>query len=623
MAEKIKITLEVDESGSIKVVDQLGDKLDDVKKAGEKAADGIESTTKAAKKGESTFSKLGSAIKGAFAIGGVMKILDTLASLFMENQKVVNLLNQAMVVLQGVMNGVIEVLNPLFSALMRAFTSPKQAWDNLMESFQQGANWIKTNLIDFVFNKFIEWANDAQIAVLKLQKTWNEWTKDTEKAVEIQKEINALEKENGELQNENAKKIGNIKKVANDVKDFYVGVATTIAKSTKKAFDNKEVLANAEHNIERLGILFQGIVEKYDLMAEQQRQIRDDETKTISERIAANNELAKVLDEGAKKEKENLQARIGLLQTQQNLLGATKERSNEILSLQQELTAVDAKYAGLKSEQLTNINALEKEGIELKKAEAEGTIEANAIISQSNADLLADTLEGFDARQKALDDEFAQRSELLNTELSQLKEGTQAYVDAVNEKKILEAQFTADSKALASERVRFIGENAEAELEIEKELQQGKVDAVMGAMAGLQTLLGEDSKYGKALAVAQAIISTYQGASKALGQGGVFGPVAAAGVIAQGLAQVRSIMATELPDSPMGSDGGGSAMSMPSGPSVGIIQGQMSQTSQLQAELNSQMRRPYKGVCRWAECNNPTITRPPHFRKCNIVKIKR
>jgi hypothetical protein len=592
MAEKIKITLEVDESGSIKVVDQLGDKLDDVKKAGEKAADGIESTTKAAKKGESTFSKLGSAIKGAFAIGGVMKILDTLASLFMENQKVVNLLNQAMVVLQGVMNGVIEVLNPLFSALMRAFTSPKQAWDNLMESFQQGANWIKTNLIDFVFNKFIEWANDAQIAVLKLQKTWNEWTKDTEKAVEIQKEINALEKENGELQNENAKKIGNIKKVANDVKDFYVGVATTIAKSTKKAFDNKEVLANAEHNIERLGILFQGIVEKYDLMAEQQRQIRDDETKTISERIAANNELAKVLDEGAKKEKENLQARIGLLQTQQNLLGATKERSNEILSLQQELTAVDAKYAGLKSEQLTNINALEKEGIELKKAQAEGTIEANAIISQSNADLLADTLEGFDARQKALDDEFAQRSELLNTELSQLKEGTQAYVDAVNEKKILEAQFTADSKALASERVRFIGENAEAELEIEKELQQGKVDAVMGAMAGLQTLLGEDSKYGKALAVAQAIISTYQGASKALGQGGVFGPVAAAGVIAQGLAQVRSIMATELPDSPMGGGSGGGSVSMPSGPSVGIIQGQMSQTSQLQAELNSQMRRP-------------------------------
>jgi hypothetical protein len=566
MAEKIKITLEVDESGSIKVVDQLGDKLDDVKKAGEKAADGIESTTKAAKKGESTFSKLGSAIKGAFAIGGVMKILDTLASLFMENQKVVNLLNQAMVVLQGVMNGVIEVLDPLFQGLQKVFKDPLQSVKDFGKALQENIAVRLEGLLEII-------PKLGEAIGLLFEGEFSEAAKVATNAVG--KVVLGVE---------------DTIAVVEDLGNRAVKAYDTIAKSTKKAFNNREILANASHNIERLGILFQGIVEKYDLMAEQQRQIRDDETKTISERIAANNELAKVLDEGAKKEKENLQARIGLLQTQQNLLGATKERSNEILSLQQELTAVDAKYAGLKSEQLTNINALEKEGIELKRAEMEGTIEANAIISQSNADLLADTLEGFDARQKALDDEFAQRSELLNTELSQLKEGTQAYVDAVNEKKILEAQFTADSKALASERVRFIGENAEAELEIEKELQQGKVDAVMGAMAGLQTLLGEDSKYGKALAVAQAIISTYQGASKALGQGGVFGPVAAAGVIAQGLAQVRSIMATELPDSPMGSDGGGSSVSMPSGPSVGIIQGQMSQTSQLQAELNSQMR---------------------------------
>jgi hypothetical protein len=555
MAEKIKITLEVDESGSIKVVDQLGDKLDDVKKAGEKAADGIESTTKAAKKGESTFSKLGSTIKGAFAIGGVMKILDTLASLFMENQKVVNLLNQAMVVLQGVMNGVIEVLDPLFQGLQKVFKDPLQSVKDFGKALQENIAVRLEGLLEII-------PKLGEAIGLLFEGEFSEAAKVATNAVG--KVVLGVE---------------DTIAVVEDLGNRAVKAYDTIAKSTKKAFNNREILANASHNIERLGILFQGIVEKYDLMAEQQRQIRDDETKTISERIAANNELAKVLDEGAKKEKENLQARIGLLQTQQNLLGATKERSNEILSLQQELTAVDAKYAGLKSEQLTNINALEKEGIELKRAEMEGTIEANAIISQSNADLLADTLEGFDARQKALDDEFAQRSELLNTELSQLKEGTQAYVDAVNEKKILEAQFTADSKALASERVRFIGENAEAELEIEKELQQGKVDAVMGAMAGLQTLLGEDSKYGKALAVAQAIISTYQGASKALGQGGVFGPVAAAGVIAQGLAQVRSIMATELPDSPMGSDGGGSAMSMPSGPSVGIIQGQMSQTS--------------------------------------------
>jgi hypothetical protein len=68
MAEKIKITLEVDESRQrIKVVEQLADKFRRRRKGGgDKAADAIESTTKAAKKGESLiFKRLGSAsIKG-------------------------------------------------------------------------------------------------------------------------------------------------------------------------------------------------------------------------------------------------------------------------------------------------------------------------------------------------------------------------------------------------------------------------------------------------------------------------------------------------------------------------------------------------------------------------------
>ena len=592
MAEKIKFTIEVDDKGSVKVIDQLNDSMKDTKKAADTAEKAVGDVSKSVEKGEGTFKKFGATIKGGLGIGLVIGALDSLRNGLMENQKVADIFSKGMIILQGVINGVVEVLEPLFNGLMKAFTDPKQAWDDLVASFETGAKWIKENLIDLVGNKFIEWANNARIQILELRKTWNEFTGDTEEAAQIQEKINELQKENGKIQDENALKINNVKQVINDVKDAAVESFNTIAKSTKNAFDNSDAILNAERNIARLQIAFQGIIEKYDQQAEKQRQIRDDETKTISERIAANEKLSKILQEGQEKEIENLDEQIA---QQRILLSNNKgniEIENEILALQAEKTAVEAKYTGLKSEQLTNINALEKEGIELKRAEMEGTIEANAIISQSNADLLADTLEGFDARQKALDDEFAQRNELLNTELSQLKEGTQAYVDAVNEKKILEAQFTADSKALASERVRFIGENAEAELEIEKELQQGKVDAVMGAMAGLQTLLGADSKYGKALAVAQAIISTYQGASKALGQGGVFGPVAAAGVIAQGLAQVRSIMATELPDSPMGSDGGGSAMSMPSGPSVGIIQGQMSQTSQLQAELNSQMRRP-------------------------------
>jgi hypothetical protein len=475
---------------------------------------------------------------------------------------------------------------------MKAFTSPKEAWDDLVSAFQAGGKWINDNIIDGVLNFFIIRINDLQIGFLKAKKAWNDLTRDFEESAEIQDKINKLTAENSKLTEENGKKVDNIVAVYEKAKKSVVDAANTIKKNTQEAFDNSEAILNAEKNLARLQIAFQGIVEQYDRQSELQRQIRDDETKTIDERIAANQKLAEVLDEGQKMELQNLEDQIAQQQIRLSNNKGNIQIENEILALQAEKTAVEAKYTGLKSEQLTNINSLEKEGIELKRAEMEGTIEANAIISQSEADLLSDSLKGFDLKKQAMQEEFLARRKMLDDEIAANKEGTAAYVEAVNEKKILDAQYAADVKALTKEQQQFIEDQAQKEKDTNQAVQDAKMGAVMGALAGVQALLGQDSKYGKALAVAQAIISTYQGASKALGQGGVFGPVAAAGVIAQGLAQVRSIMSTDLPEAPMGGGGGGGSVSMPSGPSVGIIQGQMSQTSQLQAELNSQMRRP-------------------------------
>jgi hypothetical protein len=591
MAEKIKITLEVDESGSIKVVDQLGDKLDDVKKAGEKAADGIESTTKAAKKGESSFKRLGSAIKGGFAVGAVVKGLDLLAQGLMSNQKTQDIFNRAIIVFQGLINGTVEVLEPFFKAIMKAFTSPKEAWDDLVSAFEAGGKWINDNIIDGVLNFFIIRINDLQIGFLKAKKAWNDLTRDFEESAEVQDKINKLTAENSKLTEENGKKVDNIVAVYEKAKNSVVKAANTIKKNTKEAFDNSGAILAAEKNLGRLQIAFQGIVEKYDRQAELQRQIRDDETKTIDERIKANEKLAEVLDEGQKKELENLDEQIAQQQIRLSNNKGNIQIENEILALQAEKTAVEAKYTGLKSEQMVNINGLNKEAIELKRAEMEGTIEANTIMANSDAEMLGDTLEGFRLKKQALQDEFMAKRKAIDDEIAANKEGTAAYVEAVNKKKVLDAQYAADVRTLTKEQQEYIKAAAEKEKETNQAVQDAKMASVMGALAGVQALLGADSKYGKALSVAQAIISTYQGASKALGQGGVFGPVAAAGVIAQGLAQVRSIMSTDLPEAPMGGGGGG-GMSMPSGPSVGIIQGQMSQTSQLQAELNSQMRRP-------------------------------
>lgn len=592
MAEKIKVTLEIDDKGGAKVIDDLNDSLKDATKSSKKTAKSVEDAGEAASKSKGAFSGLGSTLKSGLGIGLVVGALDGLRDGLMQNQKVQDLFNTSMVVFQGVINGVVEVLEPLFNALMKAFRNPKKAWDSLVQAFKDGYDWVYENIVENLLNRMVILANDAQIAFLKLKKSYKEFINDATAAAKIQKDINKLEKENRELQKENIEKNKEIVKVVKNVADKVVTSFNTIKKATSDALDISTYVVEAQKETAKLEILYTGIVEKYDLMAEKQRQIRDDETKTISERIKANQELRKALDDGEKAERENIEQRIKNKRIELSANKDNLEIQNEILALQQELIGVDAKYAGLKSEQLTNINALEKERIELKRAEAEGTIEANKIIAESDAEALGESLDAFDARKKALMDEFMARREMLNAQIADEKEGTQAYVDAINEKRILDAQYAADVRALAKETDEYKAEIAKQEKDRAKEVAQAQMDAVMQGLAGVQQLVGADSKFGKALSVAQAIINTYQGASKALGQGGVFGPIAAAGVIASGLAQVRSIMQTQLPEPPMGGGGGGMATPSLAGPSVGIIGGQLDAGAQLQADIAGQMRKP-------------------------------
>ena len=125
-----------------------------------------------------------------------------------------------------------------------------------------------------------------------------------------------------------------------------------------------------------LGIwLYQGIVERYDKMAERQRQLRDEETKTIDERIAANKQLQDVLKQGEAEEKKNIEARIAGLNQQIAVNKTNVELQNERLALQQELLGVEAKYESLMSETFQNESALKREALEIDKSRREASIE--------------------------------------------------------------------------------------------------------------------------------------------------------------------------------------------------------------------------------------------------------
>jgi hypothetical protein len=105
-----------------------------------------------------------------------------------------------------------------------------------------------------------------------------------------------------------------------------------------------------------------------------------------------------------------------------------------------------------------------------------------------------------------------------------------------------------------------------SELKIEELTQEAKLSIISGAVGAAANLIGRNTIAGKALAIAQATIDTYAGASKALATyPPPFGAIAAGTVIAGGLANVAAIVNTKVPTFE-GGNGGGSFSTPASAP---------------------------------------------------------
>ena len=350
----------------------------------------------------------------------------------------------------------------------------------------------------------------------------------------------------------------------------------------RKNSDRDLTIQIAQQELTAIQTAFTGIVETYDKAAEDQRQIRDDEQKSIADRISANEKLALILDEGQAKERENIQKRIDGLTEINKKYGESPERLNEINALTQELIGVDAKYKGLKSEQLTNINGLIKEQRDLTKSTAETQLEVDQIIAEANVARLEGTAKALDAEQQMIDDRYNAERQMLTDQMSELTIGTQAYADALNARKILDAQYTSDTEALAKKRIGF-----------EQQVNQAKIQYAQQGFTAISELLtayvasSEESqlklfKRNKAISIANAILSTYEAVNAALATKEELFPyerfVRASLALAAGLANVKKIGATQFTPSGTNAPSDGAT---PIGPSVGIIGGQIDNNVQM------------------------------------------
>ena len=154
----------------------------------------------------------------------------------------------------------------------------------------------------------------------------------------------------------------------------------------------------------------------------------------------------------------------------------------------------------------------------------------------------------------------------------------------------------------------FDKETEAARTQITRTSQEERLGIISNALGAVAGLFNENTVAFKAISVAQAVIDTYAGATKALATyPPPFGAIAAGTVIVGGLINVRKILATKIPTiggKGGSSGGGGSSTSLPSIPApnlgtigipqiTGVGQGN-NPTQQITSTLASTTNRPLR-----------------------------
>jgi len=303
--------------------------------------------------------------------------------------------------------------------------------------------------------------------------------------------------------------------------------------SVKSIAENVKANQQLKKSADEARIVNQGLIEQYDRQAEQQRQIRDNDLKNIDDRIQANNDLKATLDEQKESMLANADLMIQQAELQFNLSGLEEDRL-ALLEARNEKKAIEAQIEGFMSEQESNRVALLKEKMELELSNDEATALRQTEQRNFNAEMEENEVTRIQTMLNNLEIERGIEEERLRIKIDSYEEGTQAFQDAQNE--LLDYQQATDQQ----------------QVKLEKDLGKSKEGQLKQTLGNIATIVGKNSKFGKAIAIVQALQDTYAGANKALAQGGMFGFIGAAAVIAGGIANIKQIAKTKPPNPPAG-----------------------------------------------------------------------
>lgn len=335
----------------------------------------------------------------------------------------------------------------------------------------------------------------------------------------------------------------------------------------------------------------------------------DKENVSVEERIRLLKEAGSIEESITNREIEVAKLRLQAKVQQNSLSKSTKEDLDEEARLQSEVIALETNRLKLQKALTAEITGARREAAADAKAEAnQKAADDKAALEKANADKKA--IEDAEIKRKAdikaIDDELRKREqeEAANTELKKIELERQRALEKLDILKASEeerANVVAfyDGKIQAQKQ-----KDAETEMQNDKLLQQQKLAITANTFGALAGILGENSKAGKAAAIAQATINTYLGLTETLANKTTipepFGTIqkiaSAATIVSSGFKAVKQITAQQLPQIPGGRGGSSigvtSVASVPTPPSFNVV-GQSS-ANQIADVISGQNSKPIR-----------------------------
>ncbi len=582
--EKIIIDLEAKTDKAVKGVEEVTKSVDNLSKevkesnkSTEKSLNGVQKASKSVVGG---LKKIGGTLK-AIGFGLLITALANIKELFAGNQKAVDFFNVAF-----------ETASIVVGETVKALTNVYDAVSKSSENFD-ALGKVMSGLLTVAINPFKLAFFGIKLGIQQTQLAWEnsvfggkdpetikQLTADVKETKEALSEVayeTALA--SGEIINNFSEAVTEASSIGTKVIEEVGKINVTNAIETAKA--NVELTKSAEIAAATQGLIF----EKFDRQAEKLRQVRDTETVSIEERKKANDELLIEIDKAEK-------ASLGQAKRQLEIANANlaKDKDNveakvAQIEAEKELAGVKAQFEGIRSEQISNANALDKETLEITNSKLESESALSIERKRFNAEQIQDEL----TKQQALDDidKLEQDKETLRLQaiVDNANAGTQAKIDA----QIVLDEFKEQSRQTNLTRDKQI-------FELEKLRTKQTLSDAKGSFDQAAELAGKDSKIGKAMAIASATISGVEGVQNAystaqkspittffpaypLVQAGLAGAVSL-----KNIAAIKSVNPTA---------GGGSAPPVPKAPPSFNVVGS-SETSQLAESIGGQSQKPVK-----------------------------